>query len=81
MLFHSYSFLFLFLPLVFAAFFYLEIKQQRKLAFAWLVIASWFFYAWWQPFICCCCCSRRFLIFVSGFVCNPHTPRVCSFLE
>ena len=49
MLFHSYSFLFLFLPLVFAAFFYLEIKQQRKLAFAWLVLASWFFYAWWQP--------------------------------
>ena len=50
MLFHSYTFLFLFLPLVFGTFLYLEEKKrQRELALAWLVIASWFFYAWWQP--------------------------------
>ncbi len=50
MLFHSYTFLFLFLPLVFRTFLYLEEKkQQKELALAWLVIASWFFYAWWQP--------------------------------
>lgn len=48
MLFNSYSFLFGFLPIVLAGFFFLG--QRRPLpAAAWLTVASLVFYAWWDP--------------------------------
>ena len=48
MLFNSYEFLFLFLPLTFAGFFCLGHKGQKELATLWLVLASFSFYGYWD---------------------------------
>jgi alginate O-acetyltransferase complex protein AlgI len=47
-LFNSYIFLFLFLPLVLFGFFKLG-KYSQKLGAWWLFAASLFFYGWWNP--------------------------------
>ena len=47
MLFNSYPFIFLFLPLTLLGFFALG-SVNRKLAAGWLVAASLFFYGWWD---------------------------------
>ena len=49
MLFNSYEFLFLFLPVTLAAFFVLSGLGFLKAAAAWLALASIFFYAYWSP--------------------------------
>jgi alginate O-acetyltransferase complex protein AlgI len=48
LLFNSYEFLFLFLPLTLAGFFALG-RRSHRLAMGWLVLASLFFYGWWYP--------------------------------
>lgn len=48
MLFNSYGFVFIYLPIVFAGF-YLIAPQSHRLAALWLVSASVFFYGWWNP--------------------------------
>lgn len=48
MLFNSYEFVLLFLPVTFFGFFLLA-KFGRNLAASWLVLASLFFYGWWNP--------------------------------
>ena len=48
MLFNSYAFLFLFLPVVLLVFLRLE-QRHREAALTWLVVASLFFYGWWKP--------------------------------
>ena len=48
MLFNSYPFLFLYLPVVLAAFFAIG-RLSRSLAALWLFAASLFFYGWWNP--------------------------------
>ncbi len=48
MLFNSYGFLFLFLPVTLAGFFALG-RHSHALAMGWLVAASLFFYGWWYP--------------------------------
>lgn len=48
LLFNSYEFIFLFLPLTFAGFFTLGHKGQKSLATLWLVLASFFFYGYWD---------------------------------
>ncbi len=48
MLFNSYAFIFLFLPLTFAVFFLLA-RTSHALAAGWLAAASVFFYGWWNP--------------------------------
>jgi len=48
MLFNSYPFVFLFLPITLAGFFTLG-RRSRGLAIAWLALASFFFYGWWNP--------------------------------
>jgi alginate O-acetyltransferase complex protein AlgI len=48
MLFNSYEFVLLFVPLTLAGFYLLGAVGGR-LAVAWLVLASFFFYAYWQP--------------------------------
>jgi alginate O-acetyltransferase complex protein AlgI len=49
MLFNSYTFIFLFLPVTFAAYFFLNRKKLTLAAKAWLVSASLFFYGYWNP--------------------------------
>lgn len=49
MLFNSYEFICVFLPLTLAGFFLLGWRQLSRAALAWLVVASLFYYAWWSP--------------------------------
>ncbi len=50
MIFSSVEFLFFFLPAVMAGFFVLSaLGAGHRVALAWLVAASLFFYAWWNP--------------------------------
>lgn len=49
MLFNSQIFIFLFLPFVFFGFYFLGRNFNREYAFAFLVVASLFFYGWWNP--------------------------------
>ena len=48
MLFNSYHFIFLFLPLTLAGFFWIG-RFGHEAAIGWLVAASLFFYGWWNP--------------------------------
>ena len=48
MLFNSFTFIFLFLPLTFAVFFLLA-RVSHVMAAGWLAAASLFFYGWWNP--------------------------------
>jgi len=48
MLFNSYQFIFLFLPLTLLGFLLLS-RKNREMAILWLVLASLFFYGWWNP--------------------------------
>jgi len=48
MLFNSYAFLFMFLPLTLAGFFWIA-RFGHEAAILWLVAASLFFYGWWNP--------------------------------
>jgi D-alanyl-lipoteichoic acid acyltransferase DltB (MBOAT superfamily) len=49
MLFNSFEFILLFLPLTLAVYFLLGRNQLYQMAIAWLVAASLFFYGWWNP--------------------------------
>lgn len=49
MLFNSYEFLFLFLPLSLLGFFLLGHQHRQLAAIIWLAMVSLFFYAWWSP--------------------------------
>ena len=49
MLFNSYIFLFVFLPVTLAGFFFLGHNGKHRGAILWLSIASLFFYGWWNP--------------------------------
>jgi alginate O-acetyltransferase complex protein AlgI len=48
-LFNSYEFLVIFLPIVLAGFFVLAGARQHRLACAWVTAASLLFYGWWNP--------------------------------
>jgi len=48
MLFNSYEFIFLFLPLTFFVYFILNKKRLITLSKSWLVLTSLCFYAWWN---------------------------------
>lgn len=48
MLFNSYEFIFLFLPITFLGFFLLGKYGGEKTAILWLVLVSLFFYGWWD---------------------------------
>tara|TARA_B100000795_G_C22806825_1_gene445602 strand:+ start:15444 stop:16916 length:1473 start_codon:yes stop_codon:yes gene_type:complete len=48
MLFNSYEFIFIFLPVSFLLYFYLNHKRLTTLAKVWLGLASLFFYSWWN---------------------------------
>ncbi len=49
MLFNSYIFIFIFLPVVLLVFYQLGGSGKQVVAISWLVVASLFFYAWWNP--------------------------------
>jgi alginate O-acetyltransferase complex protein AlgI len=47
-LFNSYEFIFVFLPVSFFIYFYLNHKRLTTASKIWLVLASLFFYSWWN---------------------------------
>ncbi len=49
MLFNSYTFIFVFLPVVLAIYAVLRRHPERAWTITWLVSASLFYYAWWKP--------------------------------
>jgi D-alanyl-lipoteichoic acid acyltransferase DltB (MBOAT superfamily) len=49
MLFNSYIFIFVFLPVTLSGFYALGNRGAHGIALTWLVAASFFFYAWWNP--------------------------------
>ena len=52
MLFNSFEFIFLFLPITLALFFYIGKTKEnvrRQLPIVWLIVASLIFYGWWKP--------------------------------
>lgn len=49
MLFNSYAFIFIFLPIVLMGFFYIGNRGHHRIAASWLIAASLFFYGWWNP--------------------------------
>lgn len=49
MLFNSYPFIFFFVPITLIVFFQIGNGGHHKVAIAWLVGASLFFYGWWNP--------------------------------
>lgn len=48
MLFNSYEFIFVFLPVMFIGYFYLNSKRLIYGSKVWLVLGSLFFYSWWN---------------------------------
>ena len=48
MLFNSYEFIFIFLPMTFLIYFYLNAYKLVTIANAFLLFASLFFYSWWE---------------------------------
>jgi alginate O-acetyltransferase complex protein AlgI len=49
MLFNSYFFILVFLPVTLLVFFALGKRGEKRAAIGWLVAASLFFYGWWNP--------------------------------
>ncbi len=49
MLFNSYIFIFIFLPVTVTGYYFIGRFGYLKAAIAWLVVASFFFYGWWNP--------------------------------
>jgi alginate O-acetyltransferase complex protein AlgI len=48
-LFNSFEFIFLFLPITLFVFFFIGKRNQHQIAMSWLVLSSLFFYGWWNP--------------------------------
>ena len=69
MLFNSYQFIFLFLPIVLAGFFLLS-RKNSEYPIIWLVVASLFFYGWWNPVY--------LLLIVASMLINYSLGRVLS---
>lgn len=57
MLYNSYEFIFLFLPITLIVFYQLGKRNYQKIALVWLILTSFFFYARWNP---------AYLIFLLG---------------
>lgn len=49
MLFNSYIFIFVFLPIVLLGFHLIGKRGHHRIAISWLIGASLFFYGWWNP--------------------------------
>lgn len=49
MLFNSFEFFLVFLPITLVVFFIIGGRNHHRIAIAWLVSCSLFFYAWWNP--------------------------------
>ena len=76
MLFNSYEFIFLFLPITFFVYFFLLRKKLVVCAKTFLVFASLFFYSWWNPKYLPLILGSMFFNFIIGrkLSSNPSKP-------
>lgn len=77
MLFHTPEFIFIFLPIVLLLYFIIGRFSLRG-AFAWLALASLFFYGWWTPVYLLLIAASIMFNYVSGIWlchCNTHQVR------
>ena len=73
MLFNSFIFIFLFLPITLALFFIIGGRGHYKGAMVWLVSASWFFYSWWNPIYLGLLLSSSFFNYLIGRTFNYYS--------
>ncbi|MDD2384976.1 MAG: MBOAT family protein [Sulfurospirillaceae bacterium] len=76
MLFNSYEFLFIFLPLTFFIYFYLNSKKLTTASIAFLVFASLVFYSYWNIIYLPLILSSMLFNFVIGNTLSKHTLKV-----
>lgn len=67
MLFNSYEFIFLFLPITFGIYFWFTKKKLIKASKRWLVFTSLFFYSWWNIIYLPLILGSVFFNFAVGF--------------
>ena len=80
MLFNSYEFLLVFLPLTFFIYFYLNSKKQITLSKIFLVIASLVFYSWWNViYLPLILGSMIFNFYVGQFLGKKRTKQMLTF--
>jgi alginate O-acetyltransferase complex protein AlgI len=80
MLFNSYEFIFLFLPVAFAGFFAIA-RISRRAAAAWLALASLFFYGWWDSrYVILLLGSVVFNYLVGGFIARAGSRRASKLI-
>ncbi|WP_250124644.1 MBOAT family protein [Chroococcidiopsis sp. CCMEE 29] len=72
MLFNSYEFIFLFLPITLLVFFKLGGRGYDRVALGWLVIASLFFYGWWNPSYLALIIISMLFNYGVGFILGQH---------
>lgn len=70
MLFNSFVFIFLFLPIVFGVYFSLNRLQNKQIAIYWLIISSLFFYGYFEP--------RYLIIILSSIIANYIISRLIN---
>jgi len=80
MLFNSYEFLLLFLPITFFVYFYLNSKKQITLSKIFLISASLFFYSWWNViYLPLILGSMFFNFYVGQFLGKKNSKKMLTF--
>lgn len=74
MLFNSYEFIFLFLPITLFVFFRIGAGGRAQWAIAWLVLASLFFYGWWNPIYLSLILASAVFNYSVGFALGSRLP-------
>jgi len=75
MLFNSYIFIFLFLPITLLGFHLIGMRGYHRAALAWLVLASLFFYGWWNPVYLTLILGSMLLNYIIGVSLNQNSSR------
>ncbi len=75
MLFNSYEFIFLFLPIILIGFFCIGRYGHKRLAILWLVGASLFYYSWWNPAYLWLIVASMIFNYAIGFTLSKHLNR------
>ena len=68
MLYNSYIFIFLFLPITLLGFHILRKKGHYRLTISWLIVASLFFYGWWNPIYIALLIGSALFNYAFGFI-------------
>ena len=76
MLFNSYEFIFLFLPITFFVYFFLNKKRLSEAAKGFLVLSSLFFYSWWNIAYLPLIVASMIFNYSFGLELNKNNPKI-----